>query len=209
MVDKSVYFVNSIGFSPVTRSDKREQLIDVALRLFSRHGYHATGIDLILKEAGIAKKTLYHHFPSKEDLIVEVLRKYDKQFIAAVDEKVRRLADSPSERLLAIFEVAHEWFKDKHFYGCMFINAIGEYSESDTSIRQVCKEFKASMRKYIYELCTASGFREPEKLSEELALLLEGSIVTAQVSGNPDAAYIARRTAEVLLKERAARSGEK
>ena len=44
----------------------RERLIDTANALFARDGYHATGIDRILAEAGVAKKTLYTHFRSKD-----------------------------------------------------------------------------------------------------------------------------------------------
>jgi Transcriptional regulator len=126
----------------MTNQAKREHLIETAQRLFSRNGYHGTGIDMILKESGVAKKTLYYHFQSKEDLIVEVLKRYDEQFSVMVDRKVNQLADNPKDRLLAIFDVAHEWFSDKHFYGCMFINAIGEYSHTDSSIRDACKGFK-------------------------------------------------------------------
>jgi len=126
----------------VSDISRREHLVSTAQRLFSVNGYHATGIDLILKESGVAKKTLYYHFQSKEELIVEVLKRYDEEFCEMVDRRVKQLADSPKDRLLAIFDVAHEWFLDKHFYGCMFINAIGEYSNTDSSIRDTCKEFK-------------------------------------------------------------------
>ena len=74
---------------------KREHLVETAQRLFSKHGYHGTGIDMILKESGVAKKTLYYHFQSKEELIVEVLRRYDEQFSLMVDSKVKQLAESP------------------------------------------------------------------------------------------------------------------
>lgn len=183
----------------MTNQAKREHLIETAQRLFSRNGYHGTGIDMILKESGVAKKTLYYHFQSKEDLIVEVLKRYDEQFSVMVDRKVNQLADNPKDRLLAIFDVAHEWFSDKHFYGCMFINAIGEYSHTDSSIRDACKGFKEKMRQYIESLCAQTGTEHPKDLSEQLALLLEGSIVTAQVSQKPNAAAVAKKTAQILL----------
>lgn len=187
----------------MTNQAKREHLIETAMRLFSRYGYHGTGIDLILKESGVAKKTLYHHFQSKEALIVEVLKQYDEQFRNMVERRVKEIADNPRDRLVAIFDIAHEWFSDKHFYGCMFINAISEYSDTDSSIRDACKVFKEETRLYMECLCSEAGFKEPKELSEELALLLEGSIVTAQVSQTPNAAGIAKRTAKVLI-ERAA-----
>ncbi|MBX9720199.1 MAG: TetR/AcrR family transcriptional regulator [Candidatus Obscuribacterales bacterium] len=185
----------------MTSQAKREQLIGTALRLFAKHGYHGTGIDLILKESGVAKKTLYHHFPSKEELIVEVLKHYDDEFRTMVNQKVQKVEGGPMEKLLSIFDIAHEWFSDKHFYGCMFINAIGEYSDTDSSIRDACKLFKERMRNYMECLCVEAGFKQAKELSEELALLLEGSIVTAQVSQTANAAGIAKRAASVLLEQ--------
>ena len=181
-------------------NSKREHLIDTALNLFSKNGYHSTGIDLILCEAGVAKKTLYKHFESKEELIIEVLKKYDHQFRTMVETEVSKRGDTPEEHLLAIFDVAQEWFSDKRFYGCMFINAIGEYSDSDTTIRDVCKGFKQSMHSFILKLCKKGNFKRPEELADEVAMLLEGSIVTAQVSQKPEAAQIAKRTTELLIQ---------
>ena len=62
------------------RGNARVQLIDTALDLFDRHGFHAVGIDKILSAAGLAKMTLYHHFESKEALIVAALEKRDAGF---------------------------------------------------------------------------------------------------------------------------------
>ena len=56
-------------------SSRREHLIDTAIELFAKHGFHATGIDMILARAGVSKKTLYRHFRSKEELILAALRK--------------------------------------------------------------------------------------------------------------------------------------
>jgi hypothetical protein len=63
-----------------------------------------------------------------------------------------------------------------------------------------CKDFKHQMTGYILELSQSTGVPEPRELAESLALLLEGSIVTAQVAGNPDSADIARKAASVLIE---------
>jgi AcrR family transcriptional regulator len=182
-------------------SSKREQLIETAARLFAKNGFHATGIDMILAEAGIAKKTLYNHFRTKDELILAALRKYDGEFRNNFMKSVEELAETPEARLLAIFDVAKIWFSDNNFYGCMFINAVGEYSERDSAVREVCKEFKRLMRGYIKSLAEKAGIKEVEDLTSELALLLEGSIVTAQVSElNDKAADTAKRIARTLIE---------
>ncbi len=184
----------------MTKSKRREHLIDTAVELFSENGFHATGIDTILATAGVSKKTLYHHFRSKDELILAALKKHDGVFRNDFMRQVEASAATPLARLEAVFDVARDWFQGNRFYGCMFINAVGEHSTPDTPIRQVCREFKALMRSYIKKLCQDAGLADPETLSCQLALLLEGAIVTAQVSGGPDAAGIAKETAKVLIE---------
>lgn len=177
----------------------REQIIETATRLFTEHGFHATGIDIIIKESGVAKRTLYRHFQSKEDLIVAVLRQYNDNFSRALIDKIESQSSDPREKLLYLFDAVNDWFHSAGFFGCMFINAIGEYSARDTQIRDVCKDFKASVRAYIESLCREAGLKSPDELAKKLALLIEGAIVTAQVSELDDAAVTARQAALLLI----------
>jgi len=181
---------------------KREQLIKTAVELFSRNGIHATGIDTIVEHSGVTKKTLYAHFHSKEELVLAALRHYDKQFRDSFLHQVEAKASTPKGRLLAVFDVAENWFKQNNFYGCMFINAVGEHSHPDTRLRHVCHEFKRMMGGFIRELCVKLGVKNPDELADEIALLLEGAIVTAQVSRKPEAARIAKRAAKILLEKK-------
>ena len=59
-------------------SPKRDHLVETALDLFCRDGFHATGIDKILAESGVAKMTLYKHFKSKDELILAALHRRDE-----------------------------------------------------------------------------------------------------------------------------------
>ncbi|HNP29113.1 MAG TPA: TetR/AcrR family transcriptional regulator [Nitrospirales bacterium] len=169
--------------------------------LFAKNGIHATGIDTIVKQSGVTKKTLYTHFRSKEELVLAALRHYDGEFRNSFMRQVEAKARTPKTRLLAIFDVAEAWFKQNNFYGCMFINAVGEHSDPGTSLRNVCGDFKMMMAQFIQDLCMRMGARNPQQLAEELALLLEGAIVTAQVSRKPGAAKIAKRAAAVLIEK--------
>ncbi|MFT5349593.1 MAG: AcrR family transcriptional regulator [Planctomycetota bacterium] len=182
-------------------SSKREQLINTATKLYAERGYHATGIDTILAESGIAKKTLYNHFRKKEELILAVLRQQDGEFRNYFMRQVETQAQNPKDRLLAIFDVAEQWFSQKNFFGCMFINAIGEYSGKDTPIRDACREYKKLMRDYIQSLAEDAGASDPTALADELALLLEGAIVTAQVSERIESAKTAKKIAKMLIAD--------
>lgn len=180
-------------------SSKRLELLETAIRLFDQYGYHGTGIDLIAEQAQVSKKTMYRHFRSKEELILAALRHYDGIFRNDFMKNVNQTADTPYQRLLNIFDVAHDWFSSNKFHGCMFINAVGEYSEPNSSIREACIEFKRLMLSYIEELAKQSGAQDPHKIASAIAILLEGSIVTAQVSGSAECAKTAKQAAQVLL----------
>lgn len=182
-------------------SKKRQQLVDTAIELFYAHGFHGVGIDRIAEAAHVSKKTMYHHFRSKEELILAALKHRDGLFRNNFMKAVEAAADTPRERLLAVFDVAQAWFSDNKFYGCMFINAVGEYAEPDTAIRAACKNFKRQMLAYIEELAQDAGLERPKQVAAALSILLEGSTVTAQVSENPDCARIARHAAEVLVEQ--------
>ena len=85
-------------------SSKRDLLINTALELFSREGFHATGIDRILSESGVAKMTLYNHFKSKDELILAALRRRDETFRNWFMRTVEASAETPRGRLLASFD---------------------------------------------------------------------------------------------------------
>ena len=190
---------NTSATASTGKTRKRDELIDTATRLFSRHGYHATGIDIILAVSGVAKRTLYNHFRSKEELIVAVLQTHADNFFQSLVEQTEALGEHPIKRLLGIYTVAGRWFKHDDFYGCLFINAAGEYGDTEGPIRDTCQAYKQRIRNYMFELCHQAGYSDPDSLADTLALLLEGAIVTAQVNHSPTAAHTAHQAAQTLI----------
>jgi len=182
------------------KRSRRDHLINTAITLFCEHGYHATGIDKLLDTAGVSKKTMYQHFRSKEELIYAALSQYDSIFRNNFMKAVESSASTPKQKLIAVFDVAEQWFSDNKFFGCMFINAIGEYSEQDTPIRNISKQFKQHMWDYVMKLAEEADAPNPKELADQLCLLLEGAIVTAQVSQKPNAAKTAKNIAKNLIE---------
>ncbi|MGZ0087217.1 TetR/AcrR family transcriptional regulator [Caldibacillus thermoamylovorans] len=62
--------------------ERRTQFIEVAMKLFAEKGYHATSIQDLVDAWGISKGAFYHHFSSKEDLLLAVLRHYSEKMVA-------------------------------------------------------------------------------------------------------------------------------
>ncbi len=180
---------------------RRDHLVDTALEMFCRDGFHATGIDKILAQAGVAKMTLYNHFRSKDELILAVLRRRDERFRRAFVRAVERRAAAPRERLLAIFDALEEWFCRNDFTGCTFINASAEYTAQDDPIHALSAEHKRLVEAYIRELAEAAEAADPDALARSLMLLVEGATALAHVTGAPDWARHARAAAEVLIAD--------
>ena len=77
------------------RPTKRDELVQKALQAFYRHGFQATGMDMLVAETGISKTSMYKHFRTKEDLILAVLRLRDEQFRNWLYRRMEALADTP------------------------------------------------------------------------------------------------------------------
>ncbi|PIW27399.1 MAG: TetR family transcriptional regulator [Rhodospirillales bacterium CG15_BIG_FIL_POST_REV_8_21_14_020_66_15] len=181
-------------------SPKRDLLIDTALRLFGRHGFHAVGVDRVIEEAGVARMTLYNHFKSKDELILAVLRRRDERFRNWFMRRVERAAPDPRGRPLAVFDALDEWVRGDDFTGCMFVAAAAEYG-GDDPIHRAAGEHKDLMLAYLRDLCAKAGAKNPAGLADGLNLLAEGAVAMAHVAGHRDAARTAKAAAEVLLRD--------
>ena len=179
---------------------RRDHLVDTALALFMRDGFHATGIDRILSHAGVAKMTLYNHFKSKDELILAALRLRDERFRDWFAAAVEGRADKPRGRLLALFGAMDEWINQPDFTGCAFINAAAEYGRPDDPIHRAAAEHKRQVRDYIRRIAVEAGAIDADSLADILNLLIEGAIVSAHVSGQRNAAKLARRAATHLIR---------
>ncbi len=184
----------------MARPSKREQLIEAALDLFLTKGFHAVGVDAIAEHAGITKKTLYHHFRSKDELILAALRYRDERFRNAFMQAVEARTKDPVARLLALFDVAGDWFQETDFFGCIFVGAMREYPVPDTPLQHLCRESKEMVRRYIQGLAEKAGMDEPEILAGQLLLLLEGAITMALINKSPEIAVQAREAARTLIR---------
>ncbi len=182
----------------------RERILSAAYDLFSRHGTQSVGINAVIAHAGVGKRTLYRHFASKDDLVVEFLRLREERWTKSwLQGEVERRATAPEERLLAIFDVFHDWFQREDMEGCSFINVLLEVDDRTSSIRQATVEHLAAIREFLTGLAREAGIDRPEDFARRWHILMKGSIVSAQ-EGDIDAARRAQEVGRVLLeRERA------
>ncbi len=183
----------------MSRQDKREHLIDVAIELFNRHGYHATGVDRIMEATGISKATLYRHFKTKDDLIVAALSKIDEAAREDMRSFVERASADPRERLLATFGQLEVWLREHSFAGCPFMAAASEFGSEPNIVLQQVQMHKRLYLAYFEELARAAGTPDPRTAARQLVMLHEGAVAFAQVLGVKGAAETARKAAEAIL----------
>lgn len=181
----------------MTTEDRRERIVATADRLFYGRGIGQVGMDAVRDESGVSLKSIYREFPSKEDLVLAVLAHRHAMWTDGVDRAVARTTD-PRERLLAVYDFLAEWFTERDFRGCGFINAFGELGAASQRVAEAVREHKASFQRHVDRLVAEAG--GPASLGPQLAILAEGAQTTAAISGNAEAAESAREAARTLIE---------
>ena len=178
----------------------REKLLEVAIDRFYVHGFHAVGLDQILTEVGVTKTTFYNHFESKDELIIEALKRRDRWEVKAFSDRAQQIAgDDPRALLLAFFDVFDEWFNHPDYFGCLFLNACVEFPSPNDPIHRAGSENYEHMTGMIAEIARRAGANDPEQLADELTILIQGALTHRQVRSDNAAAAKARKVAEALI----------
>ena len=185
---------------------KQKQILDAAFALFYSRGFHAVGINEIIKAANVAKKTLYNHFQSKDELIIATLNVHHEQIMQQLQARLK-FAVPGKDSLLIVFEVLDAWIQDEQtelpkFNGCYFTQAISEFSAINPDIASLCLNHKKAFQAIFTE--QVNDFEDnPEKkqlLIDLLVLLHEGALANSHVLGQKNSAQQAMRYIENLLR---------
>ena len=183
----------------VDEESAHDRLLNAATRLFCKNGINATGIDSIIDEAGTAKTTLYKLFGSKTNLVHAVLetegRQWREWFIGAIEAG----GGDAKTKLARIFPALKRWFGEERFYGCPFINAVGEHDKDQKQFRAIAMKHKKVVLAHLENLAAEMGAADPQMLAHQLALLIDGAVVAAMVSRDPAVADTAGLAAGALL----------
>jgi AcrR family transcriptional regulator len=167
---------------PDVRIRPRDRIVATACDLFHQYGIRSIGVDAIAEAAGTNKMTLYRHFGSKDDLIVECLRKVANDAEAIWTELEAEHPGNPHEQLRAwVLRAADCVLADGR--GCDMVNAAIELTDPGHPARRVIEAFKASYWDRLTQLCAAAGAADAALLADTLSLLLEGARVSRQSVG--------------------------
>ncbi len=161
----------------------REQIVATADRLFYRQGYNLTGINQIIEEAGVAKASLYYHFPSKEDLCVAYLKRRGEKWASLLAKFTDGVTD-PKEAIIKCFECRSEYLLDNDFSGCSYIRIIAEMPQRSAKINKQAILNKEKQRRFfidhVKKLKKTPGY-SVEDFANTIFLLFDGATVQCQV----------------------------
>jgi AcrR family transcriptional regulator len=182
-------------------SEARQRILETADRLFYQEGIRAVGIDRIIAEAGVAKMSLYKHFPSKDDLILAVLKHQEEGVLGFLRSAMERHGKKAKNPLRAFFAALKDWFEAPGFRGCPFQNAAAELADPRHPGTEFARGHKQRFNEFLRGLVEATVGKAAARIAPAVTILVEGAIATAVIQGNPDAADVARDAALKLVGE--------
>lgn len=176
----------------------REKILQTASDLFYLHGYNATGLDAIIRQAGITKGNFYYYFKSKEALAVEVLEWHFDKVQQETREFLSRKKRSALETLFAILESMQTRQKQQHeagnICGCFFGNFTLELSSDSAVVQAQVNTLFSRYRKTFAELIASAQTAgevattlNPEEEAEMVLSLVEGALLLDKARQQPKA----------------------
>jgi AcrR family transcriptional regulator len=179
----------------------RGRIMATACRLFYEEGIQAVGIQRIIEEAGIAKASLYAHFPSKDDLVAAYLVEKGKSTRTCLGVHLDNPRLGAKAKILKLFDMTVAAAEDPSFRGCPIQNASAEVADPAHPIRLAAREQRAWLQDVFRTLAreVAGSGAAGDRLAGALIVLHDGAAVTSAIDRDPAAARHARWAAEKML----------
>ena len=180
----------------------RQRLLDAATKLFTEEGIRVIGIDRILREADVAKASLYSLLGSKDNLVIAYLQQLDTEYRTRWAERTASMIDADS-KILAFFDMAIEEEPEKDFRGSPFVNAATEYPrpecESERNIVAACVEHRDWMHATMTELLDKKNGYPSGTQASQLLIFLDGGMTGARISRDDGPLVTAKDLARQIL----------
>ncbi len=161
----------------------RERILAAARELFYRDGIRAVGVEAIAAAAGTNKMTLYRHFSSKDALVAAYLKNLAGEGEALWEEAKGKYPGDGEGQLRYLLRRVSQFADEFAGRGCALANAAIELAERRHPARRVIEAHKKRNRERLVELCREAGYLHPERLADEVFLLVEGARVSLQSVG--------------------------
>jgi AcrR family transcriptional regulator len=183
---------------------KRSEIVELALARFYDGGFLATGVDSVIAGSGISKRTLYKYFPSKDELIEEVLATYAVSVGKTLFEPVHASGLEAKAKILMCFDTRREML-EAECRGCLAIRGSQEFPGQSERLVLKCRELGAYVEAQFVNLCQEAGLAEAQALGMQITVLFQGALLLSQAYGNSRPFDAAKTATETLLADAAER----
>jgi AcrR family transcriptional regulator len=184
-----------------SKIETRQRILDAAYGLFWRQGFLRVSMDDIAARAGITKRALYQHFPSKDDLITAALAHSSELAIARL-----RGFNRPTDRNALIdsfFAELAKWASKPRWSGAGFTRVVVELADlKGHPARAIARRHKALVEAWLADALAAARVRMPQMRAREVMLLMEGAMALMLIHGDPAYAVSAACAAKKLVAAR-------
>ncbi|MFT5510661.1 MAG: TetR/AcrR family transcriptional repressor of uid operon [Hyphomicrobiaceae bacterium] len=156
---------------PETQLARREHILDTAEKCFALHGFHATTMQIICREAGISAGALYVYFDSKEALIAGICERDRAEF----SDRFAGIAGAP-DFLAALNQLAAHYFVDEARHKLAMTVEIGAESMRNDAVREMfkaCDETVGSNLNALLERLAKEGRISPTLPTSDAAKLMQ------------------------------------
>jgi AcrR family transcriptional regulator len=191
-------------------SPTRQKLLETAESLFHAEGFHAVGLERILRAVGITKQGFYRHFDSKEDLVASVIHWHDRWWRDNCRQLLaRRAGPGPRRQLDEFVELLIEVLEADVFRGCFFLNAVTQFPSKSDPIHRAALEAKDNIEAMVRDMALGAGADDPAALARELSVLFEGAFAARHLRPPADVVPVLRRMAATLFGQRLPQSPDR
>ncbi|MDH5656317.1 MAG: TetR/AcrR family transcriptional regulator [Spirochaetia bacterium] len=176
--------------------NSRDTILTTAFLEFYKNGYNATGIQTILEKSGLTRGALYHHFNSKQELILAAITERIGTFLEQVWIAPMENSDDPLLKLKELIQSVKDPFMKKNYqfefqYGCPLYNTIQEIAREDPEVSKAVKIIYEKWEKSISN-ALKKGIKnnrvrkniDPEHTAAFILASLEGCIMTAKIDNS-------------------------
>lgn len=185
--------------APASKRPARDRIFETARELFYQHGIRAVGVETIASEADATKMTLYRNFPSKDELVVEVLREQEREYWAWWESVTACGCSDPRSQLEALFDAFETKACNADIHGCPLSNAAIELHEESHPAQVVSVNYKKELHRRLADLARRAGSRDDD-LADALMLLMEGAYISRVTLGPAGPARAVARSARALIR---------
>jgi len=186
---------------PRSAEKTRTRILEAAYREFRRRGYSRVSMDDIASAARLTKRTIYHHFSSKDQLLADVLEAQHHLALQAFRTFGDRLKGSAEMIVQTMFRDLAVWAGSPKWAGSGFTRFVIELADlPGHPARVIARRHKAQSEECFAELLSRSGVKQPRQLARAIWLLSEGAISLMLIHGDRGYAAAASDAAVSLVR---------